>query len=70
MNGGDHNDVFRVSTGAGSDAVNGGAGTDRIEATADNAVIGLSSVASVEEITANGNTGVRIAGTSANNTLD
>lgn len=56
-------EVFRVSGAfAGIDAISGGAGTDRIEATSVNTIIGLSTVSGIETITANGYSGVTIQG--------
>lgn len=54
----------------GVDAVDGGAGFDVIKAGASNMAIGLTSLAGIEQITANGNSGVGIAGSAANDTLD
>ena len=70
VNGGAGNDTIRVAPGDGFDAVIGGAGTDIVAAQADGTVIGLRSLASVETISANGFTGVSIAGSSAANTLN
>ena len=65
------NDIFQVSgTGDGFDAVDGGAGTDTIQAQAANTAIGLRSLTGVEAITANGFTGVTIAGSGNADTLD
>jgi Ca2+-binding RTX toxin-like protein len=47
------NDTIQYSgTAAGFDAITGGAGTDRVVATAANTAIGLSSLATVEEVSA------------------
>lgn len=71
-----------ISTGAGNDiitffqnkegfdAIDGGAGADRVNALANGTVIGLRSIANVEVISANGYNGVSIAGSSAADTLD
>lgn len=65
------NDIFQVSgSGDGFDAVDGGSGTDTIQAQAANTTIGLRSLTNVEAITANGFTGVTIAGSSSAETLD
>ncbi|WP_431854129.1 cadherin domain-containing protein, partial [Azospirillum sp.] len=65
------NDLFLVSgTGDGFDSVIGGAGTDTIRASADGTVIGLKGLSGVETITANGHTGVSIAGDGAANVLN
>ena len=48
----------------------GGADTDRIQAMANNTVIGLSSLATVESITGGAFSGVSILGSPANNTLN
>lgn len=71
LNGGGANDLFLVSGQAdGFDAIDGGAGTDTIQAQAANTVIGLRSLTAVEAITANGFTGVTIAGSGNADTLD
>ena len=71
LNGGAGDDTFLVSgTTDGYDVVTGGTGTDTIQVTADNTVIGLSSLATVETITANGYNGVTISGNANPNTLD
>ena len=54
----------------GYDAVNGGAGLDRIEATTADTAISLTAVSGIETITANGPTGVFIRGNGAANVLD
>ena len=71
LTGGAGNDTFLVTgTADGFDAITGGAGTDTIQATADNTVIGLRSLATVEVITAGGFSGVTISGSSAADTLN
>jgi Ca2+-binding RTX toxin-like protein len=71
INGNGGNDVVQFSgAGDGFDAVTGGPGTDRIEATTADTVIGLRSIATTEEVSANGLTGVRIQGSVAANTLN
>jgi serralysin len=68
---GDGADVIRVSgIKDGYDAVNGGAGLDRIEATTADTAIGLTAVSGIETITANGLTGVFVRGNGAANVLD
>jgi Ca2+-binding RTX toxin-like protein len=65
------NDTFRYTTAAeGFDAVDGGAGTDTLVATANNAVIGLRSIAGVESISAGSFTGVYVLGSANADTLD
>lgn len=71
-----------ISTGAGDDvitfsgskdgvdAVDGGEGTDRVHALADNTIVGLRSINNVEVISANGFTGVSIAGSTGADTLN
>lgn len=68
--GGAGNDTFDIGRRAGFDSIDGGTGTDTIRAVEDNAVIGLSSISSIEVITANGHTGVTISGTMNADTLD
>ena len=64
-------DTIRFSgTGGGFDSVTGGGETDTIVAMTDNTVIGLTSVATVETITASGHAGVRLAGSGAADTLN
>jgi Ca2+-binding RTX toxin-like protein len=70
INGGAGNDLIRFNVGDGFDAVTGGAGIDQIQAQAANTVIGLSSLASVESITANGFSGVTIQGSAGANVLN
>jgi len=63
LNGGDGDDVFlTIGTADNFDSVSGGNGVDVIRATADNAVIGLTSVSGVEEISADGHAGVIVSG--------
>lgn len=71
LSGGDGNDTFQYTgTANGFDAVTGGLGTDTITALANSTVIGLSSIAGVEAISAGTFTGVSIAGSGNNDTLD
>ena len=67
-NGGD--DLILVGLNGGYDAVNGGPGTDRIEALASNTFIGLSSLTGVEQISGNGFANVVIRGTGDANVLN
>jgi trimeric autotransporter adhesin len=65
------NDIFEVvGSSDGFDTINGGAGTDTIQAGTANTIIGLSSFAGVEAISANGFAGVAIGGTSLADTFD
>ena len=65
LDGGDGNDVFLVSgSGQGYDTIDGGTGNNTIEAMSNGTVIGISSIANVENISANGFTGVSISGVS------
>lgn len=68
---GDGQDIIEV-TGAsgGDDAINGGGGIDLIRATAVNTTLRLSSLAGVEQISANGFAGVRMMGSSTSNSFD
>jgi Ca2+-binding RTX toxin-like protein len=70
LSGADGDDVFLVATGAGYDAIDGGSGADTIAASANSAVIALSRLVGVEAITANGFTGVTVAGSVNNDLLD
>lgn len=65
------NDIFLFSgTNDGFDAITGGSGTDTIRANANNTIIGLRSLATIEAITAGSFTGVSISGSSAADTLN
>jgi Ca2+-binding RTX toxin-like protein len=68
--GGGGNDVFQVGLDAGRDAYDGGAGTDQITATANNVVIGISSITGIETISGGKFSGVVVAGTDAADLLD
>jgi len=69
--GGAGDDMFNVGgTGDGNDSVDGGSGSDTILATAANTSIKLSGIVGIENITANGFSGVSIAGTSNADALD
>jgi hypothetical protein len=71
LTGGSGNDTFLFSGMAdGFDAITGGAGTDTIKATANNTVIGLRSLATVEAISADTFTGVSISGSAVADTLN
>ena len=71
INAGGGDDVVQFDgTGSGFDAVDGGGGNDVIRASSNNTRIGLTSVANVETITANGYSGVYISGSSGADTLD
>jgi Ca2+-binding RTX toxin-like protein len=70
MNGGSGNDTFRIGANAGTDAIIGGTGTDTVLFTEDNAVLSLSSLATVEIFNATGITNATITGTDLNNTLN
>lgn len=68
---GDGNDIVQYTgTTNGFDAVDGGLGTDTISALANATVIGLSSVTSIETISAGTFTGVYIAGSANADTLN
>jgi Ca2+-binding RTX toxin-like protein len=63
LNGGADNDVFLYSgSNNGFDAVTGGTGVDEIRALSANTVIGLTSIATVETVNANGFANVTIQG--------
>ena len=68
--GSDGIDTFNIGLGDGFDSFNGGIGTDTIRATANNVVIGMTAITAIEAITANGFTGVTIAGSGAADTLN
>uniref|UniRef100_UPI002608F272 beta strand repeat-containing protein n=1 Tax=uncultured Roseibium sp. TaxID=1936171 RepID=UPI002608F272 len=72
LNGGDGNDTYLVGNGDGLDTFNGEAGTDRILATEDNTAIGVNGFAkgAVEEISANGFSGVTVRDSDSSRTLD
>ncbi|WP_226015998.1 cadherin-like domain-containing protein [Novosphingobium sp. FKTRR1] len=68
--GGQGNDTFLIGASAGKDSIDGGAGTDTIKATADNLKLSFSALNSIEAITADGHSGIKIVGTSGADTLD
>ena len=71
LNGQGDNDTFQFAgTGNGFDAVTGAAGTDRVEATSNNTDIGLSSIATVEQVSANSFLNVHVVGTANADTLN
>ena len=71
LNGQGDNDVFQYAgTGNGFDAVTGAAGTDRVEATSNATDIGLSSIATVEQVSANAFANVHVVGTANADTLN
>jgi Ca2+-binding RTX toxin-like protein len=70
LSSGGGDDSFLVGTGAGSDAIDGGLGHDLIRALANNMVIGISSLAGIEEISAGGFAGVKLVGNAAANLMD
>lgn len=71
LNGQGDNDTFQFAgTGNGFDAVTGAAGTDRVEATSNATDIGLSSIATVEQVSANAFSGVHVVGTANADTLN
>jgi Ca2+-binding RTX toxin-like protein len=70
INTGAGDDSIRFNAAAGFDAVNGGGGVDEIRALVAGAIIGLSSVTAVENITAAGFANVAILGSEAANTLN
>jgi Ca2+-binding RTX toxin-like protein len=68
---GDGNDTIKMcGPGDGFDAIDGGVGDDTIVALANGTVIGLTSIAGIETIFANGYANVRISGSDAADTLD
>jgi Ca2+-binding RTX toxin-like protein len=68
---GDGNDTIKVcGTADRFDAIDGGAGEDRIIALANGTTIGLTAIAGIETISANGFSNVRISGGDAADTLD
>ncbi len=71
LSGGAGNDVFQYTgTANGFDAIDGGLGTDTVSALANATVIGLSSLTGIETISAGSSTGVYIAGSANNDTLN
>ncbi len=70
LSGGDGNDSFLIGLGHGFDSIDGGLGYDVIKALTDAVNIGISSVTGVEEISANGFTGVTISGDATDNVFD
>ncbi len=72
LDGGDGDDVFQFGPkpSTGFDTVNGGNGNDVIQAIADGVIIGLDAVSGIEEISANGYSGVTIRGSANANLFD
>jgi Ca2+-binding RTX toxin-like protein len=70
MDGGAGNDTFRIGLSSGIDSIIGGTGTDTVLFTADNAVLAVSSLATVEAFNAAGIINATITGTDLNNTLN
>jgi Ca2+-binding RTX toxin-like protein len=62
--------IIFAGTGLGFDAVDGGAGVDTILASRNGTVIGLTTIAGVEQINANGFTNVTISGSGLADNLD
>ena len=70
LTGGDGADVFLAGANNGSDRIDGGAGHDVIRSTIDNAVIGLTSLSSIEAIDGAGFAGVRLLGSAGADIID
>lgn len=70
MDGGGGNDTFRIGLYSGVDAIIGGSGTDTVLFTENDAVLALSSLATVEIFNASGITNATITGNELNNTLN
>ncbi|MEN9643698.1 MAG: hypothetical protein RL238_367 [Actinomycetota bacterium] len=71
LQGGAGNDLFQVNgTGHGFDNVNGGVGGDVIQARSNGTIIGLRSIAGIEQITSNGFANVTIWGTTGAEVLN
>ena len=70
--GGGGNDVFLVDASAGTDSFDGGIGYDIVRATAANVTIALTATtfAGIEEVSAGGFAGLRLAGTSTADTIN
>ncbi len=69
LNGGDGNDTFLVGLDAGFDSLFGGNGTDRVLFLVDNAALGLSALAAVENFDATGVVNATIVGSEIGNAL-
>ena len=65
LGGGDGDDIFLAKASAGLDTVNGGNGHDMIVAGGANVSLTLAALIGIEEISANGFSGVKLVGTSA-----
>lgn len=70
LSGGDGNDSFLIGAGHGFDSIDGGLGYDVLKALTDNVTMGISSLSGIEEITANGFSGVTVSGDASDNVFD
>lgn len=70
LNGGDGDDVFLIGLTSGKDTINGGTGTDTVRITADNVALTTTAWTNIEVIDASGQTGARILGGTAADTLN
>lgn len=70
LNGGDGDDRFTVAAQGGFDRFDGGTGSNRIEAAANNVLIGIASFTNIQEISAAGFSNVRIVTASGAGTFD
>lgn len=70
LSGGDGNDSFLIGAGHGFDSIDGGLGYDVLKALTDNVTMGISTLSGIEEISANGFSGVAISGDATDNVFD
>jgi Ca2+-binding RTX toxin-like protein len=70
LTGGDGGDVFLVGSQSGFDRFDGGIGANSILAAANNALIGIASIANIQEVSGNGFANARIVTASGPGTYD
>ena len=70
LSGGGGDDRIEIGQGAGFDRIDGGTGYDVLRVVADDATIGVTTVANIERIDASGRTGATIRGDDARNVID
>ena len=70
LNGGGGDDVFLIGATSGRDTIVGGTGSDTVRITADSLSLNTAAWSGIEAIDASGQTGVKVLGSAAADTLD